>query len=708
MSIIVPTPESESTRDPPPRIRHPVTLSLAIFLMACVNAFGTSYYVDYSSGTDGNSGTSTSSPWQHCPGDPSATGNATATVLNPGDTVYFKGGVTYVLTAPYNGYFSGTAGIGLNWSGAAGQPITYDGNSAGTWGTGRAILTDNYSTNQMVAFLTGSGVSNVNFTSLEIGPIGGSAALPADPGYAVPNSPGWGIVIDGSAQNITLANCYFHQLGYWFNQKPMSDADIDGTGFQAINPVNVTVTNCEFTQMSIGCEIVGGTIISNVTIAGCNFHNYLRWCIDLAPTANGTRIDAISIHDSQLHDYDEYDAGLWAGYGSCPHTDGIFDRGDSYSGVYGTNINIYDNFFFSTEYGQGGTAAIYLEGAASAPNANIYNNVFSHPDKSRVIYIYGAPASGGNQVVRIYNNTFLESYLLALNVGGITDTNMLLDLKNNIYYDTYRGSYGNPAVYITDATPPMPRWTMDDDDFETFNLAGALVQWFNVNIWTLGGLQADLGWELHGQFADPDFVSIATQTNGWQSDNFTGADVVDVHLQSSSPCIGAGVNLSSLNLPGLNADKDGNPRPSGMWDLGAYEYNTNYVPPPQGEPGPASVSVVFSNVVQTCTTKATINHVTMTTNTVTTCKVKFSLVASNNGATNFPAFHVLLWMGQGSVFDPSVNPRPVARKVKALRENETVTIRLTGRFNGNQAGSFLYATDTNNNVLASTQIPDPE
>ncbi len=113
-----------------------------VFAIRCSAA---SYYVDYSSGADGNSGTSTSSPWQHCPGDPAATGTAGSTPLNPGDTVFFKGGVQYVLTGNGNPVYQ--TGIGLNWSGAAGQPITYDGNSAGTWGTGRAILTDNYSTN---------------------------------------------------------------------------------------------------------------------------------------------------------------------------------------------------------------------------------------------------------------------------------------------------------------------------------------------------------------------------------------------------------------------------------------------------------------------------------------------------------------------------------------------------------------------------------
>jgi hypothetical protein len=62
------------------------------------------------------------------------------------------------------------------------------------------------------------------------------------------------------------------------------------------------------------------------------------------------------------------------------------------------------------------------------------------------------------------------------------------------------------------------------------------------------------------------FVSLAygTGTNSF-SNNYG--------IQSNSPCVGAGMNLSGLNLPGLSADINGNPRPtSGPWDLGAYQH----------------------------------------------------------------------------------------------------------------------------------------
>jgi hypothetical protein len=88
--------------------------------------------------------------------------------------------------------------------------------------------------------------------------------------------------------------------------------------------------------------------------------------------------------------------------------------------------------------------------------------------------------------------------------------------------------------------------------------------------------------------------------------------------------------------------------------------------------------------------------------------VSFALVASNAGGANSSAFPVLFWMGQGSTFDPTVNPWSVARRVTALKQNKSARIKLSCRFTGDQTGTFIYATDTNNNVLASTAIPDPQ
>lgn len=86
------------------------------------------YYIDHDSGTNTADGLLPETPWQHCPGDANATDASAATALMSGDTVIFKGGVLY----------RGT--IDCDWSGANGAMITYDGNTAGTFGAGRAMI----------------------------------------------------------------------------------------------------------------------------------------------------------------------------------------------------------------------------------------------------------------------------------------------------------------------------------------------------------------------------------------------------------------------------------------------------------------------------------------------------------------------------------------------------------------------------------------
>jgi len=96
--------------------------------MAAFAIQAATYYVDFDGGNNSAAGTSTGAAWKHCPGDPNATGTADSTSLVAGDTVIFKGGIIY----------RGT--VTITWSGTAASPIVFDGNTAGSWGTGRAIM----------------------------------------------------------------------------------------------------------------------------------------------------------------------------------------------------------------------------------------------------------------------------------------------------------------------------------------------------------------------------------------------------------------------------------------------------------------------------------------------------------------------------------------------------------------------------------------
>jgi uncharacterized repeat protein (TIGR03803 family) len=113
----------------------------------------------------------------------------------------------------------------------------------------------------------------------------------------------------------------------------------------------------------------------------------------------------------------------------------------------------------------------------------------------------------------------------------------------------------------------------------------------------------------------------------------------------------------------------------------------------------------LGSVVQTCKTK--VNKKTDTTNT--TCTVGCDLVATNPGTTKTPKFSVRLWVGQGSTLNPNSGPAPLTKSVKALKAGATAMIKIKRtRLAGEQTGTFIFATDTDSNVLASIEVPSPQ
>jgi hypothetical protein len=105
--------------------RSALALLLAGLLVPLAAA---TYFVDYVDGNDLADGFSPGGAWKHSPGDRAATGRPKGVSLVGGDRVVFKGGVAY------------GGEIEVRVSGSEGKPITWDGNSDGTFGEGRAIL----------------------------------------------------------------------------------------------------------------------------------------------------------------------------------------------------------------------------------------------------------------------------------------------------------------------------------------------------------------------------------------------------------------------------------------------------------------------------------------------------------------------------------------------------------------------------------------
>lgn len=290
------------------KTRHALGI-LSLLAMLTPRLVAASYFVDYEGGADANTGTSMAFSWKHCPGDPAASGTAATAILAAGDTVFFKGGVTYI--------FTGASGIVLRWNGLKGSPITYDGNSAGTWGSGRSRFTDNYSGNSNTAFASSGDASYLAFKNLEIGAMGGAATLPIDLGSSAAAKFGGGIAFNGSVTGTAIDSCVFHDLGYTFSQRPMSVDSIAGNGVSFKNCNDLSLTNSTFSRMAVGIQMEGATSLSMLTIKNCTFSDAMVWSINLPPSVslyNGSVSGCVELINSQ------FDRLVWSGYGPSPRS----------------------------------------------------------------------------------------------------------------------------------------------------------------------------------------------------------------------------------------------------------------------------------------------------------------------------------------------------------------------------------------------------
>jgi len=119
-----------------------------VSIPANVNSF---YFFDYAAGSDSNSGTSESSPWQHMPSCANATGNSAAHTPGIGEGWIFKGGVTvdyhcYPANPPWGGTSGGSNYMGPDpgWftGGSWTRPIFNGGGSGGYNTATRGAITD--------------------------------------------------------------------------------------------------------------------------------------------------------------------------------------------------------------------------------------------------------------------------------------------------------------------------------------------------------------------------------------------------------------------------------------------------------------------------------------------------------------------------------------------------------------------------------------
>jgi hypothetical protein len=463
-------------------------------LMTGLQVSATTYYVDFASGSNTNSGTSASAAWKHAPGDANATGNPAIKALVAGDTVLFKGGVQYV------------GEIIFKWSGSSSSPISYDGT---TWNGTAAILTTNNASDTTAMSDEAGARSHLIIRGLRFQNIGGYTET--DPIWSTtaevtaPPS-GVGIRLDLGSSNIVIEDCKFAEIGQWQNKIPMSGINsVTGTGVSLVNNTGVLVTGCDFTRMRCGVSVKATTTISDISIVKSTFHNSMNWLIDLAPRKAGAILRDITIDGCTLFDYKEFDSPNWQGYGEKPHQDGIFLRTASMASTW-ENIQIKNTTFYSDQTSGGGTASIYLSQGASADISNC--RFLNDQHANAYINIGYDKVAGMTQRIRIWNCTFVGGST-AIRVPPGNANPDYIEIRNNVFQRTnaYQIISLNPA--------DIGELVMDYNVYFAPNSARCINTSSTALYLTLASWQSSSGKDQNSVWADPGFVNIAGLASTW-------------------------------------------------------------------------------------------------------------------------------------------------------------------------------------------------
>ena len=496
----------------------------ALFLVQQIQA--ATYYVDFATGNNANNGTSTSTPWQHEPGDVNATGVSDGTTLSAGDTVKFKGGVVYL------------GGVICNRSGSFGSPITYDGNYAGDWGTGKAIIDREYLINGVGIAASGAR-GHLVIKNFEIRNVGGWAddatnALSAAAGTYTNTTPAVGTAIDFSTvsghTNIYVSDIYAHRLGGWRNTAGWTAATVSGGAIFFKNSGLITITNCEMTKMQValGLYSQSGNYTTDILIVSNNIHNYITWGMDLAQQTDFSVIQNVNIRGNRIHDYAEFVSGNWAGVGEWPHTDGIFVRNAGLRGAW-TNLNIFHNqFYCDGNTGNGGTACIFV---SQGPSCNIYSNLFNVDSQTRFIGVEYPNLATNSQVVNITNNTFIGNPPMISLAGETNSAYRRVVIRNNIFRKL-SGQSQNGILLNLQATNVDP-YEMDNNVYFDPDWSSSLKYVMvtrSTGYSTLATVQG-LGFDLLSLYSDPAFTTLSGTPS-----------LTDTRLTASSPARGLAQN----------------------------------------------------------------------------------------------------------------------------------------------------------------------
>jgi len=426
-----------------------------------------------------------------------------------GDTVHLCGTFTSALVIPQS--FS-APGVTVKFESGAKFSTSY-------WGLNGAIT-----------------ITNKNYITIDGDDVGVIEATANGTGLANQQD-GKGIYINGGS-NITVKNLTIKDL--YVRTPDSSDPNKYQKAIQAANTDSVTLDDLIIEDAYYAINAYAST--ANKSVLNISNNDISRVSTGIIAALDGNvNYSDISIHDNKLYDFYVWD-GCW---GSCTlqsewhHNDGIHIWGD-FSGNAVGPIYIYNNEI-GGDFGLHTTGWIFTEHYVS--EIYIHNNLLYTSAEPPTDSFLILASSYTGATAKIYNNTIKGAGTTS---GGgnaaYLGSAFSADLQNNIFTNCYTGIY-------------KPNGAAPTTDYNLFYNLG-YIGWMSSGATTLASWRTQLGGcsdtgnDCSSITDEPTFVSIS-----------------DFSLQSNSPAINAGTDLSEY----FTTDILGNPR-SGVWDIGAYEY----------------------------------------------------------------------------------------------------------------------------------------
>ncbi len=470
-----------------------------------------------------------------------------------------------------------------------------------------------------------------------------------------------------------------------------------GTVFR-ITPAGTLTTLWQFDHDTNGANPVAGLVLGNDS-------NFYGTTLNGGPSRRGTLFQITSAGTlTTLYDFPDILNGGNPGSGLVQGSDGNFYGSTRNGGLFDAGMT-----FTITSAG----TLNWLSSFVGIPDDNGGANTLVQGSDSN---FYGTTFGGGGSfkgTVFTFNSQGTFTTLSSLSKDAAPAAGLVQGSDGDFYGTTSLGGTGFGALFKITSAGTLTMLHNFQGGAEGANPVAGLVQGTDGNFYgttALGGTN-DVGTVF--QFIPPCTYTLSTgqvmfASSGGDS-NFT------INTTAASPDDTNCAWATTANVDWITITSAG----SGQGDATvSYSVSTNPAAPTRSgtitivdqtftvdQLGATVFTVSLSNAVQSCKSKSKIDKKTMTTNVTTTCTVDLDLIVNNTGVTNSPKFSVLLWGTQGSTFNPAVGSPALEKKVGALQKNASDTITVKATFNGDQSGDFIFATDTNQNVLASIEVP---